>query len=82
MMRIRQTDWLSRIAIGAACAGLGALLMYILDPDVGGRRRAAARRKALDAGAAVRDFGSGAAQDLRRRATGLFSRTRDSDLLH
>ncbi len=55
----------------AAGLALGALAMFILDPQQGRRRRALARDKMVRAKHEVSDFVAGTTQDLRNRAYGL-----------
>ena len=50
--------------------GLGATLMYFLDPRGGGRRRALMRDKAIKAQRKTREGMSGRAQDMRNRMKG------------
>jgi hypothetical protein len=52
-------------------AGLGAGLMYVLDPDRGHRRRAMLRDRARHAAVATRDTLDKKARDVRNRARGL-----------
>jgi gas vesicle protein len=61
----------------AAAAGfvLGALAMFILDPDQGRRRRALARDKMVRYGNDVGDFVSSTAKDLSNRAYGIAKET-------
>lgn len=66
---MRNTDFL----LGAA---LGAGLMYILDPERGGRRRALVRDKAVHFGHEIDDNVTGRARDLRNRARGAVAETR------
>jgi hypothetical protein len=54
-----------------AGAGLGAGLMYLLDPDVGRRRRALARDKALRLTHEAEKAATVVAKDMRNRAQGL-----------
>jgi hypothetical protein len=51
--------------------GLGAALMYLLDPSGGGRRRALIRDKAVGLSHDITDAVEGKAKDLRNRAKGL-----------
>lgn len=62
----------------AAAAGfaLGALAMFILDPQQGRRRRALTRDKLVHARHEIGDFVSGTSQDLRNRAHGLAAEAR------
>jgi hypothetical protein len=63
----------AEIAGGAA---LGAVAMYILDPDKGRRRRAIARGKARRVAADIGDFFGVAARDAANRMHGLRARAR------
>ncbi len=56
-----------------AGAGLGAGVMYMLDPDRGRRRRALTRDKAVRRAHDVRDAASVIARDMANRARGLAS---------
>jgi hypothetical protein len=49
----------------------GAALMYFLDPDRGGRRRALLRDKVVGLSNDIGDAATGAARDLRNRAQGI-----------
>lgn len=62
----------------AFCAGLGlgAGLMYMLDPDRGNRRRALVRDQAVRATRKTRDMAGKTARDLRNRATGIVAETK------
>jgi hypothetical protein len=55
---------------------IGALAMFVLDPQQGRRRRALARDKLVHARHQATDFVQGKAQDLRNRAHGLAAETR------
>lgn len=48
--------------------GLGAALMYLFDPDRGGRRRAVIREKAEDAASKAGEYAETVSRDLRNRA--------------
>jgi hypothetical protein len=63
----------AEIAGGAA---LGAVAMYVLDPDKGRRRRALARGKARRVAADIGDFFGVAARDAANRVRGLQARAR------
>jgi hypothetical protein len=68
---------LAKIALAAAIgAGVGALAMFVLDPDNGRRRRALARDKLTHYGNEARDAVEGTARDLRNRAQGLAAEAR------
>ena len=56
------------LATGVA---LGAIAMFIFDPEQGRRRRALARDKMVRYGNEVSDLASGTAKDLRNRAQGV-----------
>jgi osmotically-inducible protein OsmY len=56
--------------------GLGAALMYIFDPDRGGRRRALIRDKAVAAGNKANDVAGKISRDVRNRANGLVAETK------
>jgi hypothetical protein len=56
--------------------GLGALLMYVFDPERGARRRALARDKALRAYNRTGDLLGKRARDLRNRSKGLAAKAR------
>ena len=56
---------------GLAGFGLGALAMFLLDPDSGRRRRTVARDKAVGAVNDVTEAASSKARDLQNRAKGL-----------
>lgn len=58
------------LAVGAVCLGVGAALMYALDPTRGRRRRAVIRDKALSLYDASGETLSRKSQDLRNRAAG------------
>jgi hypothetical protein len=51
--------------------GLGALTMYLLDPEQGRRRRALLRDQLTHARRVVREQASGTARDLTNRAQGV-----------
>ena len=56
--------------------GIGAAIMYFLDPDRGGRRRAALRDQLISTGHTVGDALGTTARDLGNRARGLAAETR------
>jgi osmotically-inducible protein OsmY len=56
--------------------GVGALVMYFLDPTSGNRRRAVTRDRMLKAGRDTGEAIEGKAKDLTNRAKGLASRAR------
>ena len=55
-------------AVALAAFGLGAAIMYILDPDSGRRRRAYAKDRALDAADDAMDAITSTARGVRNRA--------------
>src|SRR5438105_3035545 len=55
--------------------GLGAGAMYFLDPDLGRRRRAQLRDRALGTASRINDFLDAGWQDMRQRAQGLVAQT-------
>jgi hypothetical protein len=57
-------------AVALAALGLGAAIMYLLDPESGARRRQLARDKTLDAANDAADAIEGTARGLRSRAQG------------
>jgi len=59
-----------------AGAGLGALLMFMLDPDRGGRRRALVRDKFVRGGRLARNGADAALRDIAHRATGILHEAR------
>lgn len=67
------TPFLIGVAAGFA---LGALAMFILDPDQGRRRRALARDKIVHYQRRASDMVSGTAKDLGNRAYGMAAETR------
>jgi gas vesicle protein len=68
---------IAKIALAAAVgAGVGALAMFIFDPDNGRRRRALARDKVVHFGRETVDAVEGAARDLRNRAQGVAAEAR------
>ncbi|HKP38949.1 MAG TPA: BON domain-containing protein [Pyrinomonadaceae bacterium] len=56
--------------------GLGAALMYFLDPDRGKRRRAMVRDKVEATGNKVGDFAEKMSRDIRERAEGVLAETK------
>jgi hypothetical protein len=52
-------------------AGLGAAVMYLMDPDQGNRRRALIRDKATKVNRQTREAVSGRVQDMTNRAKGM-----------
>jgi hypothetical protein len=61
-------------AIGAF--GLGALVMYMMDPQQGRRRRALARDQLASAQRQIADTATSTYQDVRNRAYGLYAQAR------
>ena len=79
------TDEIAKIALAAAIgAGVGALAMFILDPDSGRRRRAYARDKVTHYGKQATEAVESTARDLRNRAQGLAAEARGavSNVMH
>jgi gas vesicle protein len=71
------TDDIVKIALAAAIgAGVGALAMFIFDPDSGRRRRAYARDKVTHYGNQATEAVESTARDLRNRARGLAAEAR------
>ncbi|MPZ21595.1 MAG: BON domain-containing protein [Luteitalea sp.] len=68
----------SGIPMVAAGVGLGAALMYALDPVAGRRRRALARDKAVHAGHKLRDSTDATAHDVGNRMAGWAARLRST----
>jgi uncharacterized membrane protein len=64
------------VVAAAVGAGVGAGLMYLLDPDRGRRRRALARDQAVHYLHETADATGTAARDLRHRGVGLVARSR------
>lgn len=58
-----------------AGVGTGAALMYFLDPDRGGRRRALLRDKAIGLTTDAREAISAKSEDLSNRAYGVYAET-------
>ena len=56
--------------------GLGAALMYFLDPDRGKRRRALVRDKVESAGNKATDYAEKMGRDIRNRAYGVVAETK------
>src|SRR5215217_5134668 len=57
--------------------GIGATLMYILDPDRGARRRALLRDKCARASNKTQEYAGKISRDLGNRAQGLVAETRN-----
>jgi hypothetical protein len=66
----------SALAVGALCVGVGAALMYVFDPSRGHKRRMVLRDKAVKAAHSSTDTVRRTSQDLRNRASGVYSATR------
>ena len=62
---------MNRIVTLLAGAGVGAGLLYLLDPNAGARRRALARDQAVSALHRTQDFLGKAGRDMRHRARGM-----------
>jgi len=75
-MEFRDDSTISFMCGLASGFALGALAMFILDPDQGRRRRALVRDKMVHYGNEVSDLASGASKDLRNRAKGVAAETR------
>ena len=69
-------DFRDNLSFFLAGVAVGALAMFVLDPQQGRRRRALARDKAVHYGHEVSDYVSGTSKDLRNRAQGLAAETR------
>ena len=75
--RRRHDNSTSTFLLGAATGlFLGALAMFVFDPEQGRRRRAIARDKMMRAKNDVGEFVSSTAKDLRNRAQGLAAEAR------
>jgi uncharacterized membrane protein len=78
-------DWRSTGALGLGAIGLGAGLMYLLDPDAGRRRRSQLGQRAGSLGRRAGERGSRVVRDLGHRGQGLLAaasrpfREEDSD---
>ena len=71
-MNFRNDDSTSTFLTGMATGlFLGALAMFLFDPDQGRRRRALARDKMVRYGNDIGDYVSGTAKDLGNRAYGV-----------
>ena len=73
-----RTHVTTTVAVALAAFGLGAAIMYILDPESGSRRRAYARDKALDAANDAVDAIGNTARGVRSRAQDTANRVQDS----
>jgi len=74
--RRRRNDSTSTFLTGFASGlFLGALAMFIFDPEQGARRRALVRDKAVRYGNDVSDYVAGTAKDLSNRAYGVAKET-------
>ena len=79
------TEDIAKIALAAVVgAGVGALAMFIFDPDSGRRRRAYARDKVTHYGREATDAVQSTARDLRNRAQGLAAEAKGavSNVMH
>ena len=66
----------NEVMIAFLCGvGTGAALMYFLDPDRGGRRRALVRDKAVGLTNDARKALNAASEDLSNRAYGVYAET-------
>ena len=75
-MEFRDDSTISFMCGLATGFALGALAMFIFDPEQGRRRRALARDKMVHYGNEVSDFTSDTAKDLRNRAYGVAAEAR------
>lgn len=66
----------SHLFTAVSAFALGALAMYILDPQQGRRRRALARDQLAHAQRQIGETAAAAVRDLRNRAYGLYAETR------
>jgi osmotically-inducible protein OsmY len=66
----------SSLAVGAACFGIGAAIMYLFDPNRGRTRRAHARDKAKSLYSASGEVMSRTREDIRNRAKGVVATTK------
>jgi hypothetical protein len=64
---------MNRLCAALTGFGLGAGLMYLLDPDMGRRRRALLRDKAVSLGHQASDVAAKVGRDMKNRAHGLAS---------
>ena len=62
---------MKRIFVMLSGLGLGALLMYLFDPQGGNRRRAVVRDKAIKLNRQAREAVVGTAKDISNRAQGI-----------
>jgi len=70
-------DSVTNMALAAVgCCALGAGLMYLLDPQVGGRRRAMARDKATHYAQGAGEYLGSKSRHLRNRAQGVYHEAR------
>ena len=67
-LQLNRSNITTTCAVALAAFGVGAAIMYILDPESGRRRRAYARDKALDAANDVVDTVKDTARGLRNHA--------------
>lgn len=74
----RRDDSTSTFLMGVATGlAVGALAMFIFDPQQGRRRRALARDKMVHYGKQVGDLAAATSQDLKNRAYGLAKEAED-----
>lgn len=77
-MNLRQTKIPGKLTITALAAfGVGALAMFLFDPDAGRRRRALVRDKTVSTTNDAIEAASSKVRDLKNRATGLAHETAD-----
>jgi osmotically-inducible protein OsmY len=74
--RMETSSIANSLAIGAACLGVGAGLMYLFDPNRGRTRRAIVRDKAASLYSASGEAVARTTQDLRNRAAGVAAGTK------
>ena len=74
--RMRNSDFAWIALAGVVGAGVGALVMFMLDPDSGRRRRALVRDKAVRYGNDIVEAVQSTARELRTRTRGLAAETR------
>lgn len=67
----QESKGLSQVALLVGGAALGAVAMYLMDPEQGNRRRALAKDKVNSAGNKARQSFDATSRDLTNRAQGL-----------
>lgn len=72
----RNSTRISRIALVLGSAAIGAVIMYVLDPDRGRRRRALVRDKIYSAALQTRRNVYARSRDLANRTKGMYARAR------